>query len=133
MCQGVLYSRTARWGYVIYVILIPYVTFPETWLVIHMHEKEQQDKHFLLIMNFNKFVLEMFRRSNFSSSGGVLYKQLYCIIRIDSTTRPLTRRIKFCIVQCVLAIIITYYLCFHCREWNKLGCLEVRETDAKLN
>ena len=50
-------------------------TFSEPCIVIHICEKDQQDAHFFLIINYNYIILDMFQTNNCSSSGG-LYKQL---------------------------------------------------------
>jgi hypothetical protein len=70
----------------------------------------------------------MFGASNCSSSGGVMYKQLYGINRIVSTNRLLTRRITFCVVQCALAMRMVF------TERNRINMAAAKsEREAKMN
>jgi hypothetical protein len=43
---------------------------------VNTSERDQQDAHFFLKMYFTYIILDVFRTYNFSSSSGVLYKQL---------------------------------------------------------
>ena len=43
---------------------------------IPLGEKDQQDAHYYLIIYFTSIILDMFRTSNCSTSGGGLYGQL---------------------------------------------------------
>ena len=62
---------------------LPIFTLSAPCTVTHTREKDQQEPQFFLIIHFISIIINMLRTSNFSSSGGVLCKQLTVFHRAE--------------------------------------------------